>query len=631
MSGLVAPSQVQVVALNVAAAVSSTVTKSVTVTNAGDDILVGIVNPSETTAGSFAASAVSGLGATWTRLGNTTDTTAGSVDVWLGVNASAGAGTLTITTPGATDSVGAAIEEWSGLPTIESVAFGASSSATGSSTHPAVSLQPQNLGDLLWVMSLSANTQTGSPASPYTTETGPTTSGSQKAGSAYWVASTMTANTAQWTQTTGHWAVVGVLLYAAQPDGYAILNTPTAAINAAETAPQASPDYVDSIITAAVELGTGVVSGGAVSPNTNSDFKFQMAAAVDSFAGSQVSVAAVTAQSITTADSTNPRRDLVYVTPAGTVVYAAGTPAAVPLIPMLPRGCVAHAVIEVPANATSLQWPPTSGQAYVNDKRPLMAPSLIGSTFIITSNNASWPIPAGAKYLEIIVVGGGGGGGGGGSASSAITQTGGGGGGSGSVGQDVVAVGANTTLNVTVGAGGSGGTSSASGGNSGGGANSGGNSSVTATGISVAAYGGSGGNGSSANSTSAASGGCYGQKGGGFPLQSSSSVGQMGLGGASGGGQGYSGYGYSGGSGAPGQSATTTVGGGGGSAASSSQGGVYGNPAGVPTGQTGATPTTYGAGGNGGGGGAWNGGSSPGGGGAGGNGGPGVVIIKVVG
>ena len=371
MTGLIAPAQVQALALNIAAAVSNTVTKSVTVTNAGDAIVVGVVNPSQTTAGSFAASAVSGLGCTWTRVANKTDTTAGSVDVWLGTGASAGGGTLTITTPGATDNVGAEIEEWSGVAGAAATAIAASQPAgtSGSSTSPSISPQAQNLGDLLWAQSLSVNTQTASPASPYTAEAGPTTSSAQKAGSAYWVASTMTANAATWTQTTGHWAVVAVVLFAAQPDGYAILNAPSSGINAAETTPQASPDYVDSIITAAVEVGTGVVAGGCVSPNTNSDFKFQMAAATDSFAGTQVSVAAVTAQSITTADATNPRRDLVYTTPTGVVVYVAGEARGRATDPDTTRGCVAHAVIEVPANATSLVSPPSSGQAYVNDKR----------------------------------------------------------------------------------------------------------------------------------------------------------------------------------------------------------------------------------------------------------------------
>ena len=74
---------------------------------------------------------------------------------------------------------------------------------------------------------------------------------------------------------------------------------------------------------------------------------------------------------------------------------------------------------------------------------------------LITATNTTWPIPNGANWLEITCVGDGGQGGGAGSAAVAQLQAGGGAGAAGASSTQVVAVGSNTTLNVTIGAGGS--------------------------------------------------------------------------------------------------------------------------------------------------------------------------------
>lgn len=375
MTGLVAPAQVTVATRNVAAASGNSATQAITVATAGNSLIVGVVNTSQVTASTYGTTAVSGAGATWYRGPTIVDGTAGTVDVWFGDNASSGAQTITVTTPGATDSVGIQVEEWSGLSHTSVVLETASyATATGNSTTPSVSPAPANLGDLVWAMALSVNTQTASPAAPYTVETGPTNGGTQKSGVAYWVTSTMTANAASWTQTSAHWAVAAIVLRAAQPTGYGILNATGSVINAAATTPQASPDYVDAAITAASEIGTGVLSGCAVSPNTGSDFKFQVAAGTVMWGGSPITVNAVTAQSVTTSDATNPRRDLVYVDNAGTIHYVAGNAAPTPLIPLLPLTGIALATIEVPANANQVNWPANSSQAYVNDKRVSVSP-----------------------------------------------------------------------------------------------------------------------------------------------------------------------------------------------------------------------------------------------------------------
>src|ERR1700752_1600171 len=218
MTGLLRPTWGQTGTLNVAAAVASTVTRNITVTNAGDILVLAIVNTSRTSSPSYAASGVSGAGATWLRGPAVTDTTAGTVEIWYGYGASSGAQTVTITTPGATDNVGCQLQEWQYLDA-STVALETASyvTATGNTTTPTVSPAAANLGDLVSVASLSANTQTANPASPYTTEAGPTTSGAQKAGVAYVVAGTVGANASSWTQTSGHWAGVAFVLRAQQP------------------------------------------------------------------------------------------------------------------------------------------------------------------------------------------------------------------------------------------------------------------------------------------------------------------------------------------------------------------------------------------------------------------------------
>lgn len=120
---------------------------------------------------------------------------------------------------------------------------------------------------------------------------------------------------------------------------------------------------------------------------------------------------------------------------------------------------------------------------------------------LLTATNASWPIPAGAKTLRITMSGGGGGGGSGASNASGTGNTtdGGGGGGGGGLIEQVVSVGANTTLNATVGGGGAGG-GTATGGVDGNTGTAGTNTTVTATGISLTARGGGAGGGGSSSS-----------------------------------------------------------------------------------------------------------------------------------
>ena len=243
----------------------------------------------------------------------------------------------------------------------------------------------------------------------------------------------------------------------------------------------------------------------------------------------------------------------------------------------------------------------------------------------VTANNAAWPIPAGWKKLTLIVVSGGGGGGGGGSASSAIEQAGGSGGSAGCAAVGVFSVGANTTLNVTVGAGGAGGEGGAAGGKEGKSGINGNISSVTATGIAIEAGRGAHGVGSAANSAAAVSSVVYG----------AALTGGTGATGAGTGGQsaapGMAANGYAAsGAGGGGKSNTSTKGGGGGEAGGKNVGGAAGakEASATLTGEVGAEgAANSGAGGGGGGGGAWKKAGEEGAGGNGGKGGSGYVIV----
>ncbi|HEV2403122.1 MAG TPA: hypothetical protein VGS08_02885, partial [Candidatus Saccharimonadales bacterium] len=250
-----------------------------------------------------------------------------------------------------------------------------------------------------------------------------------------------------------------------------------------------------------------------------------------------------------------------------------------------------------------------------------------GGATIVTSTNASWPIPAGATLLRITAVGGGGQGGGGGSAAGTQLQVGGGGGAAGAASTQVVSVGSNTTLNVTVGAGGSAaGGGGSSGGNAGTNGSPGNPTTVTGTGISVTGARGPGGLGSAASSTTAVGGGLYGSTSSAGSLLSAGGAGSGGESGQFGGNP----SGYASGGGGGGGAASTTLGGGAGSVGTTTAGGsngsagASGTSAGVSG--TGATANS-GAGGGGGGGGA----AGTGAGGTGGAGGSGFAIIEVIG
>jgi hypothetical protein len=134
----------------------------------------------------------------------------------------------------------------------------------------------------------------------------------------------------------------------------------------AGVAAQAGPDKVDFDILSAGAGQNGVVIGCAVTAQGSPDMTVAVAA------GSVIVrelVASVTAGNvtITTANATNPRFDLICVDSAGTKSTVAGTAAASPVFPD-PAGKVVLAAVYVPANDTTIN------ANQITDKRVLVVP-----------------------------------------------------------------------------------------------------------------------------------------------------------------------------------------------------------------------------------------------------------------
>jgi Concanavalin A-like lectin/glucanases superfamily len=258
-------------------------------------------------------------------------------------------------------------------------------------------------------------------------------------------------------------------------------------------------------------------------------------------------------------------------------------------------------------------------QEHIEALAGISATSLHAPALVMATEKVG--IPAGVTHAKITAVGGGGGGGGGGSAAVAQLNAGGSGGTAGVCSTQLVSLGANTELTVTIGAGGEGGAGGALGGHEGIAGANGGETTVTGTGISVTGNRGGKGKGSAASSTSGVIAVGYGATG------TESTSGNL----ASEGGSSGSGGGkpmlQSGGGGGGGGAASATLGGGGGGAGTAVNGGAAGTSgtSGTSAGVEGASAAANtSAGGGGGGGGA----AGTGAGGKGGNGGSGFAVIE---
>jgi len=128
---------------------------------------------------------------------------------------------------------------------------------------------------------------------------------------------------------------------------------------------QAEPDSVDIDILTAGHVGTGVISGCAVSAQGSPDMTVAVAVGTALVADAAVAVAAGNV-TITTAHATLPRKDIVVVSNAGAKSVTAGTAAAQPLKPAIPANSVVLAEVYVPAADTAIN------ANQITDKRVLL-------------------------------------------------------------------------------------------------------------------------------------------------------------------------------------------------------------------------------------------------------------------
>lgn len=128
---------------------------------------------------------------------------------------------------------------------------------------------------------------------------------------------------------------------------------------------QAEPDSIDfNIITNAIS-GNGVVSGCAVTAQGTPDMTVAVASGFVEIGGSTVTVSSGNV-TITTANATNARFDLITVNSSGTKAALAGTPSTNPVFPTPASNVVVLAAVYVPANDTAI------GSTQIIDKRVIV-------------------------------------------------------------------------------------------------------------------------------------------------------------------------------------------------------------------------------------------------------------------
>lgn len=129
---------------------------------------------------------------------------------------------------------------------------------------------------------------------------------------------------------------------------------------------QAEPDSVDFEILLLGYQGTGIKSGCAVTESASPGMKVDVASGTGFLAWAEVSVSASVDLTVTAADGSNPRVDLVSINSGGTAVVTAGTAAVQPVAPSIPATSMPIAFLYVPTSDTTI----TDNQ--INDKRVII-------------------------------------------------------------------------------------------------------------------------------------------------------------------------------------------------------------------------------------------------------------------
>ena len=133
----------------------------------------------------------------------------------------------------------------------------------------------------------------------------------------------------------------------------------------AGTSSQSEVDAVDFGILVAAYNGTGVVTGGAVTAQGTPDMTVAVAAGTVLINGLHYTISAGNG-TITTADSSNPRFDLITINTSGAIVVTAGTAASNPVFPAIPADDAVLAAVHVPAGDTAI------ATAQITDKRVIV-------------------------------------------------------------------------------------------------------------------------------------------------------------------------------------------------------------------------------------------------------------------
>ena len=141
----------------------------------------------------------------------------------------------------------------------------------------------------------------------------------------------------------------------------------------AGTSSQSEVDAVDFGILVAAYNGTGVVTGGAVTAQGTPDMTVAVAAGTVLSNGLHYTISAGNG-TISTADSSNPRFDLITINTSGAIVVTAGTAASNPVFPAIPADDAVLAAVHVPAGDTAI------ATAQIVDKRVIVKNSAAAGT-----------------------------------------------------------------------------------------------------------------------------------------------------------------------------------------------------------------------------------------------------------
>jgi hypothetical protein len=192
--------------------------------------------------------------------------------------------------------------------------------------------------------------------------------------------------------------------------GFSIRNDPAASTNAAVYVEQARPDAGDIAVLVAAIGGSGVVSGCEVT--STGSLGLAIASGSVAVAGTTAAVGGGTA-TLAAADPTNPRIDIVVSSPSGAVSFIAGTPAAIPVWPLIPDGGIVLAAIVVPAAAVSID-----GDNIVDKRVLILAPATssneptvpafrdgVSALFAYNAGSVSLVIPSDVIAGDLLLVG----------------------------------------------------------------------------------------------------------------------------------------------------------------------------------------------------------------------------------